>query len=165
MHRPDPLVFINYRDLDQPWAAMMIDRELSRRLGEDAVFIDSKSIPFGTSFDESLLTAVRASTVLLAVIGEHWLAPGSDGQPLLDRRHDWIRREIVTAFAADTVVVPVLVGDIPLLLPHQLPSNIRRLARCPAMRLRHRDYAPDLDRLVTVVSQLTGHATHRPLNV
>jgi hypothetical protein len=161
MHRPHPLVFINYRDRDQPWAATMLDRELSRLLGNDAVFLDSKSLPFGLPFDESLLEAVRRSSVLLAVIGERWLAH-DDYQRLVDRRHDWVRREIAAAFVAGTIVIPVLVGDIPALIPDELPLSIRRLARCQALRLRHRDCGPDLDRLVMIVSQLVtqlGSAT------
>lgn len=154
MTHSDPLVFINYRDRDQPWAATMLDRELSRCLGGDAVFLDSKSLPFGTPFDESLLLAVRRSVVLLAVVGERWLEQNGDGQRLIDRRQDWVRREIATAFAAGTTVIPVLVGDIPRISPDQLPPSIRRLARCQAMWLRHRDCGQDLDRLVAVVSQL-----------
>lgn len=156
MSRPDPLVFINYRDRDQPWVARMLDQELARRLGPDAVFLDNRSVPPGTSYDTSLLAAVRGSAVLLVVIGERWFATGEDGTRLIDRRQDWVRREIATAFGTGTRVVPVLVGDVPRLSPDRLPQRIRRLARCQAVELRSGHYQRDLAHIVEVVLGLVG---------
>jgi hypothetical protein len=68
------------------------DRELSRHFGEDAVFLDSKSVLPGTQFDESLLDAVQRCAVLLVVIGDRSFTTGADGRRLLDRRPDWVRR-------------------------------------------------------------------------
>jgi hypothetical protein len=149
-----PFVFINYRNCDQPWAAVTLDRVLSRHFGDDLVFLASKSVPPGTMFDESLLAAVRHSTVLLVVIGDRWFATGGDGQRLIDRRQDWVRLEIATAFAAARTVIPVLVGDVPRLSPELVPADIRQLARCQSVRLRHHHCRQDLAHLVEVLREL-----------
>jgi hypothetical protein len=137
-----------------PWAAKVLDCELSRCFGDVAVFLDSKSVVPGTSFDETLLAAVRRCAVLLVVIGDRWFAAGADGRRLLDRRQDWVRREIATAFAIGTTVIPVFVGEVPGLKGECLPPNIRRLARCQAIRMRHRDCAQDVARVVDTLSQV-----------
>lgn len=154
MRRSEPFVFINYRECDQPWVAAVLDRELSRHFGEDAVFLDSKSVVPGAVFDESLLGAVRRCAVLLVVIGDRWFATGTDGKRLLDRRQDWVRREITTAFASGSTVIPVMVGDVLRPSPELLPGSIRRLGRCQAVHLRHRECAHDIARLVDILAGL-----------
>jgi hypothetical protein len=155
MFRSSPLVFINYRDCDQPWAAVLLDHVLSRRLGDDAVFLDSRSVLPGAEFDQALLTAVQRSEVLLVVVGDQWLAAqGAHGRRLIDRRQDWVRREIAAAFASQTTVVPVLIGDAAVLRPETLPTNIRRLATCQYVRLRHRDSRQDLTHLLNLLPKL-----------
>jgi transaldolase len=52
---------------------VLIDRELSARLGGDRVFLDSRSIPAGADFVEELLGRLRACSVLVVVIGPRWL--------------------------------------------------------------------------------------------
>lgn len=163
MFRPSPLVFINYRDCDQPWAAVVLDHVLSRHFGDDAVFLDSRSVLPGEQFDKTLLTAVERSEVLLVVIGDRWLtAPDSDGHRLIDCRQDWVRREIVAAFASQTTVVPILIGDAALLRPETLPANIRRLAACQYVRLRHRDSRQDLTHLLNLLPKLIRPRTNAP---
>lgn len=155
MFRSSPLVFINYRDCDQPWVAVVLDHVLSRQLGDDAVFLDSRSVLPGAEFDKALLTAVQHSEILLVVVGDRWLnARDSHGHRLIDCRHDWVRREIAAAFATQTTVVPVLIGDTELLRPETLPVNIRRLATCQYVRLRHRDSRQDLTHLLNLLSKL-----------
>ena len=66
-------IFINYRGEDSQTAAALIDRELTARFGSDRVFLDCRSIPAGSDFADELLERVRACSVLLVVIGPHWL--------------------------------------------------------------------------------------------
>lgn len=155
MHRQSPLLFVNYRSCDQPWAAVILDQLLSGRFGDDAVFLDSRSMAPGTEFDKTLLVAVRRSAVLLVVVGDRWAAAGDPlGRRLIDSRQDWVRREIVAAFSAGTTVVPVLIDETPQLRAETLPSSIRRLAACQYLRLRHRDAKQDLANLLQLMSQL-----------
>src|SRR5499425_3950551 len=91
-------VFINYRGADSDTAAVLIDRELTARLGSDRVFLDSRSIPAGADFVEELLGRLRACSVLLVVIGPRWLTlTDAAGQRRIDDPRDWIRWEIAEA--------------------------------------------------------------------
>lgn len=78
-----PQIFVNYRTDDEEATATLVDRELSRVFGNENVFKASKSIGPGSRFPQELLTAVRRSSVLLAVIGPRWLKTGGagDGAP------------------------------------------------------------------------------------
>jgi TIR domain-containing protein len=147
-----PLVFINYRTNDQPWAAVLLDHMLSSELGADSVFRDSRSIQPGTTFDHELLSAVRRTAVLLVLIGDRWLSTRDPhGRRAIDNRTDWVRREITEAFSCGTVVVPVLIGDTPTLAPRDLPPAVRRLATCQYVRLRPRDSERDVEHLVRLL--------------
>jgi hypothetical protein len=149
MTRFFPPIFINYRDSDEPWAAAALDDALTERLGREAVFLDSRSIVIGQWFDEELRANLCHSSVLLVVIGARWLTVTDVyGRRLIDRPQDWVRMEISEAFALRIHVVPVLVGDLPILDPAALPPSIRQLARCQYLRLHHRHRHQNLDQLV-----------------
>ncbi len=162
----ESLVFINYRDLDEPWAAAVLDEELTNQFGAEAVFLDSRSVIAGQPFNQALLAGLRCSAVLLVVIGARWLS-GHDrhGRRFIDQHQDWVRREIAEAFAANLRVVPVLVGDVPPLDPSALPASIRQLAKCQFVRLRHRTRRADLrhltQALITLEPRLAA-ALHNP---
>src|SRR5262249_4557600 len=61
---------------------------------------------------------------------------------------DWIRRELVEAFAVGVNVVPVLVDGARMPGAAELPEDIVRLERCRYRCLRHRDATADLARIV-----------------
>lgn len=139
-------VFINYRDSDEPWAAVTLDDALARRWGEDTVFLDNRSIAIGQLFDLELLANLRSSSILLVVVGPRWLTVrDTHGRRLIDSPTDWVRSEIAEGFATGIHVVPVLVGELPPLASAALPPKIRQLARCQYMRLRHRYRHQDLN--------------------
>lgn len=81
-------VFIDYRGDDSDTAAVLIDRELVARFGDDLVFLASRSIPAGADFVEQLLARVRSCSVLLVAIGPRWLTvtDGPVGAGLMIRR-------------------------------------------------------------------------------
>jgi len=82
-----PAIFINYRNGDEEATATAIDQELRRRFGRDQVFRASRSIPPGEDYVPALLTAVRDSEVLLAVVGSRWLtAVDEQGRNRLETR-------------------------------------------------------------------------------
>ncbi|MFF1791125.1 toll/interleukin-1 receptor domain-containing protein [Kitasatospora sp. NPDC058243] len=143
-----PDIFVNYRTSDQEAAATLIERELSRRFGSDRVFRASKSIKIGRRFPQELLTAVRRSSVLIAVIGPLWgEARTADGRRALDDPEDWTRKEIAEAFESGALVVPVLVGRTTRLDRHDLPPEIAELAECQYRRLDTRDAETGLNRI------------------
>jgi hypothetical protein len=140
-------VFISYRGVDSRSYGALLYTEMVRHFGADLVFLDSESIPAGADFAAQLLTRVRGCRVLLAVIGPRWLATAGATGRRIDDPADWVRRELVEAFAAGVRVIPVLTDDAELPAEADLPAQIAALGRCQYRRLRHRKATVDLDRL------------------
>lgn len=141
-------VFINYRGRDSRFAGDLLHLGLSRAFGADRVFLDSESIPPGADYVATLLGRVRDGDVVLAVIGPHWLTvTNPDGRRALDDPADWIRRELVTAFAAGVLVIPVLTDDAVMPTQADLPPDLARLGRSQYLVLRQRAASTDLARI------------------
>jgi hypothetical protein len=162
------LVFINYRSNDSAWA-VLLDRELSQQFGSDRVFQASRSIPVGEDFANWIMSHLRRSAALLAIIGPDWSAAADESgrRRLLDDK-DWVRREIAEAFTLGIPVVPILVNDAARLDGAELPADIAKLARCQYLRLHYRNAAYDVtrlaDELIRLVPDLclpagTGHTS------
>jgi hypothetical protein len=130
-----PLVFINYRSVDEKPAAVALDEEFARRLGPDAVFRDNRSLIPGTKYAAQILDRVRTAKVLVVTIGKHWESASKNGERCLDDPGDWVRREVETAFAHGVRVIPVLVGLRPELSPDALPPTMVELAKLQLMHI------------------------------
>ncbi|WP_167975759.1 toll/interleukin-1 receptor domain-containing protein [Lentzea indica] len=155
-------IFISYRSSDVPYGACLIDTALTAHFGEGQVFRDARSLTPGDDFDPDIMRAVRESTVLLVVIGEGWTGTQSDGSRLLDRPHDFIRREIVEAFEHDVRVVPVLMGA-ERLKPADLPDELRPLAARQDVRVRWRESHLDVAALVASLTELVPEVAVRDI--
>lgn len=128
-HRNKPRIFVNYRSDNGGLAAELLDRELTGRLGDAAVFRDRRSIAPATRFPPEILDKVRGCRLLLVVVGPGWEdARRPDGTRRLDDPDDWVRREIREAAAHRVPVAPVLVDTRPRLSEADLPADIRFLA-------------------------------------
>src|SRR6266508_3300901 len=92
-----PTIFINYRVHDQAGYAALLDRELARHFGPEAVFRASRSIRPGDDFVQEILRNVRVCSVMLAVIGPDWAEAGRDKG---NGSVDWARLEISEALAS-----------------------------------------------------------------
>jgi hypothetical protein len=136
MSLPVPEIFVNYRTVDEASGASIIQRELSARFGAARVFMDHRSIAPGQEFAAELINGVRRSTVLLAVIGVHWL--DEHGRTELAEESDWIRRELLLARDSDVLVVPVLLGR-PRLSRTELPADLAWLADLQHISLDFRE--------------------------
>nr|WP_234347941.1 toll/interleukin-1 receptor domain-containing protein [Streptomyces specialis] len=146
---------MNYRTGDEEGVATLIERELSRRFGDERVFRASKSIAPGHRFPRELLNAVRRSDVLLVVIGPRWTeARNQEGRRALDDPEDWTRREILEAFESGALVVPVLVGKATRLDRDALPPPLLELADYQYRRLDTRNAEADLTRLANDLADL-----------
>lgn len=138
-----PDVFINYRTGDGDEAASLVERYLSDRFGSERIFRDTKSIPPGDDYPESLLDGVRGSQVLLAIIGPTWVS-----HPDLRDDRDWVRREILTAYESEVLVMPVLKGrKADRLRAADLPPELTRLADVQSLLLDTSDNEADLGRI------------------
>jgi hypothetical protein len=152
--RSDPLLFVNYRGCDEPWAAMFLAAELAVRFGQESVFMDCLSIRLGDDFRAALLGAVARSSTLLVVIGKRWLTAGRKGHRLLDDEQDWVRREIALADATGVRVVPVLIGDAHLPAARDLPADIEFLTHRQFLHIRRRYVRSDVNDLVARLGAL-----------
>ena len=155
-----PTVFINYRVKKQAGYAALLDRELSRRFGGDAVFRAPRSIPPGDDFAAAILGNLRTCAVLLAVIGPGWLDfdPGCPGSP--DSPADWVRLEIAEALTRGVRVIPVLVEDTPMPGRAQLPTDIAGLAGCQAVRLQDSNVTAGIAQVARQVSRFVPELSH-----
>jgi O-acetyl-ADP-ribose deacetylase (regulator of RNase III) len=158
-----PTIFINYRVHDQAGYAALLDRELARRFGPDAVFRASRSIRPGDDFVREILRNVRTASVLLAVIGPGW---AEAGRSKVNGTVDWVRLEIAEALMSGVRVIPILVEDANMPIEAELPDDIAALARCQYLRLHHRSIETGIAQVVTdlrrLVPQLRGD--HDPHN-
>jgi len=86
---------------------------------------------------------VRRSSVLLAVMGPDW-----SRDLRLRAEDDWVRKEILEAYACGIRVVPVLKGrKTDRLSAVDLPPELARLANVQSLRLDTRDNGADLGRI------------------
>jgi effector-associated domain 2 (EAD2)-containing protein/TIR domain-containing protein len=146
-------VFISYRSVDNPWGAAGIHESLARRFGADRVFRDCVSLDAGTHYPAAIIAALEKAGLLIAVIGPRWLtvADPKTGKRLIDRKSDWVRRELAYAFDRDIPVLPVLLQDN-LDDVHQptcadLPDDIRPLGTIQAFKVNQHRLGADLDLL------------------
>jgi hypothetical protein len=97
-----------------------------------------------------LLSNVRRSTLLLAVIGESWSRAEA-----LHHEEDWVRREILEALDCGIHVVPVLEGRrTERLRAAELPPELSELAERQSLRLDLHDAETGLRRIGDQIAEL-----------
>ncbi|MGB3442616.1 MAG: toll/interleukin-1 receptor domain-containing protein [Actinophytocola sp.] len=145
-------IFINYRGIDADYAPALLFERLSRRFGNRRLFLDDRTIAPGEDYVRRLLEGVRASKVLLAVIGPRWFARDDTGARLIDNPNDWIRRELATAFECGVIVIPVFTEGARPPRPTELPDDIEQLGRQNGLPLRRVRSGDDIESIVRRVS-------------
>jgi hypothetical protein len=146
-----PEVFINYRTGDGEKTAALIDQELSRRFGPKHIFRASRSIAPGEAYPGTLLTALRRSSLLLAVVGPDWL----NFRTRLHDPEDWVRREIEEAFTCELPVVPILEGrKTNRLSTADLPPELARLADLQSISFDTHDTETGVRRIGDLVAEM-----------
>jgi HEAT repeat protein len=157
-----PRIFLSYRRDDTGYVARMLAEKLSAEFGPDAIFMDIDNIPFGADFRQYIVSAVHGSHVLLALIGDNWLAAvNPDGSRRLDDPSDYVRIEISSAIQRGIPVIPVLAGKAKMPSERDLPPALGALAFRNAADLRAgRDLPAQLHTLIdglrSVLSTSTG---------
>ncbi|MGG6239457.1 SUMF1/EgtB/PvdO family nonheme iron enzyme [Nodosilinea sp. AN01ver1] len=143
-------IFISYRRRTSIDITGRIYDRLVAHFGENSVFKDVDSIPFGVNFRHHLEQEVSHCPVLLAIIDPDWLGVTDDrGRPKLVNPADWVRIEIETALQRDRLVIPVLVGGATLPEERDLPEGLKALAYRQSAQVRcDPDFHRDLDRLI-----------------
>ncbi|MEL6955786.1 MAG: toll/interleukin-1 receptor domain-containing protein [Pseudomonadota bacterium] len=146
-----PSIFISYRRDDAGFAADRVrDAALEYVANPDDVFMDTSSIPPGVVFSEYIQERVEQCDVLLALIGANWLGATdtSSGKRRLEDPNDYVHREIVGAMARGIPVVPILLGDVDIPSPSDLPGPLQPLTERNAWRVGRTSFSNDMTELM-----------------
>ena len=152
-----PGIFISYRREDAPGHAGRLYDVLSRRFGEEQVFMDL-GMELGIDFVEHINKAVGSCRLLVAVIGPRWTSTeDAHGRRRLDDPADFIRVEVETGLRRPEVrVVPVLVQGARMPDADELPASLAELARLNALEVSDARWGYDVDRLTSTVERVLG---------
>ena len=120
-----PKIILSYRRSDLDAIAGRIRDKLVSHYGDDFVFMDIDSIPFGLDFREHVKTALLENDILIAVIGPSWIGPNTSGRTRINEETDPVRIEVGTALQRNIPVVPVLVGGAGMPSPAELPDGLK----------------------------------------
>jgi CubicO group peptidase (beta-lactamase class C family) len=142
-------ITISYRRADSDAIAGRIRDRLASHYGENSVFMDIDSIPFGIDFREHIKAELAANDILVAVVGPKWLGPGEDARPRMHDETDPVRIEIETALQRGIPVIPVLVHGAIIPKPGELPAAMQSFAFHNAAAVdTGRDFHSHMDRLI-----------------
>jgi len=153
---PSPTrIFVSYRRSDSSHAARGVAERLRARFGRQEVFMDVDSLAAGVDFVDGVLEAIRASAVVVVLIGERWLAAQDEaGRPRLADPADNVRIEIEQALRLRKPVVPVLLDRADMPRPGDLPAALAALSRVNGIRLDHVSWDADVEVLVGAIARL-----------
>jgi hypothetical protein len=152
-------VFINFRNGDEPFGAVLIQLVLASQLGPHNVFRSSDSIAPGDDYVACLTEAVCRCELVLAIMGPRWMSvTAASGRPRIHDPDDWVYRELAIAFARRKRVIPVLLGGARMPATADLPPGIAELSRCQYRRLEHRQFRTNMSLLCADVRALLPDA-------
>jgi hypothetical protein len=141
-------VFISYRREDSAGVAGRIFDRLRAHFGDDSIFMDIDSIPFGEDFREHIDAAVGQCDVVLAVIGPRWSGKTAASRRI-DEPRDFVRIEIESALQRGIPVIPDLLDHTRMPTEAEVPASLAKLTYRNAIEVdQGRDFHPHVDRLV-----------------
>jgi hypothetical protein len=150
-------IFVNYRRHDSEGEAGRLFDELEKHFGESAVFMDVAGIEPGQDFRKAIDQRVASCTVLLAVIGQHWLdARDESGARRLDDPADFVRIELASALRRNIAIVPVLVRGSRMPRADELPDDLKDMAYRNAVELTHARWKSDIQLLIRALRPYMG---------
>jgi hypothetical protein len=103
------LIFISYRREDAAAYTRLIYNEVVQHFSKERVFMDVDAIEPGLPFDEAIEEAIGKCEILLAVIGQNWLAQRAGAGPRINDPKDYVHLEIAAALSRNVRVLPVLI--------------------------------------------------------
>ena len=144
-------IFVSYRREDAADVTGRINDRLRQYYGDESIFTDVDSIPFGIDFRKHIDEEVSQCKILLVVIGMNWQNIKSDkGQQRLDDPNDFVRLEIESALRRNIPVVPLLVQGAQMPSEDGLPDSLHQLIFRNGTSVRpDPDFHKDMDRLIT----------------
>lgn len=147
-------IFLSYRRDDSAGFAGRLSDELEAKLGAGSVFRDVDDIRPGEDFVAAINSQLDEVSVVLVMIGPHWLSTDANGQRRLDQADDFVRLEIQAALQSAKPVIPLLVGGATMPPEAALPPELAGLARRQAITLLDADWKADVARLVQDIQPL-----------
>jgi len=148
------LIFVSYRRQDTQSATGRLCDKLQTHFGPDQVFHDIESIEAGSDFAATIASKIAASSVVLVMIGRHWIdVTGDDGRSRLFDPGDYVRLEIAAALQHGVPVIPVLVEGAAIPSPSKLPEPIAALATRQVHEITEQRWQYDSDLLVKQIER------------
>jgi hypothetical protein len=148
-------IFVSYRRDDSADVTGRIYDRLSSRFGAEGVFKDVDSIPIGRDFREVIGEAVEKASVVVVVIGKHWLGSESGSQQArIHEQTDFVRTEVATSLQQGKPVIPVFVAGAKMPPESQLPDDIKEITFRNGVKVRpDPDFSHDVERLIRGIEQ------------
>jgi len=137
--------FLSYRRDDTSGYAGRIYDRLQQRF-PNQIFMDVSGIDAGVDFVDSIEREVRSSSVLVALIGKHWL----DGERLEDPE-DFVNREIALALENKIPIIPVLLRGARMPSAVELPESLKPLSRRNAVEIGEATFDRDMAALISAL--------------
>src|ERR1051325_6577682 len=148
-------IIISYRRADSDAISGRIRDKLASHFGENFVFFDIDSIPFGIDFREHIQQALEQNDILVAVIGPKWLGPTKGGRLRIAEETDPVRIEVETALKKGSAVIPILVSGARMPKPTDLPDTLKDLSFRNAAEVdAGRDFHQHMERLIRSMERL-----------
>lgn len=117
--------------------------------------MDIDSIPLGIDFREHINKTLRATDILIVLIGDRWLGPRFLGRARIKDIDDPVRVEIETALALKIRIIPVLTGGASMPQAKELPNSIQALSfRNAAPCDPGRDFNTHVERLIRATDEI-----------
>ena len=159
-------VFLCYRREDALAAAGKLHEALVKAYGGNEVLMDTIRQPPGAKAWDVVPPHLARCRVVLVVMGRNFLkALDKGGRRLVDNRQDLVRVEIAVALRQSMRIIPVLVDDMEMPAPEQLPENIRALARLQGSKLSYTQWRTDVERLLKRLDTAMGRRKDGPAKV
>jgi hypothetical protein len=139
-------IFISYRHRDCPDLVHQLHDYLAEKLDHESIFMD---VNRGFENLEELIENVRASDVLLAMIGPEWVSLTKEKFDKSVAETDWVLREIETGLQTDGVlVIPVLMNGAPMPTSDQIPGSIQGIIGKRGFSISQETFETDAARLL-----------------
>src|SRR5439155_16774635 len=149
------MIAISYRREDSTPVAGRLHDRLRAEFGDENVFMDFDSIPYGVDFREHIKSTLERADVVVAVVGPGWLGAQNEASRRIDDPTDFVRLEIAGALQRGIPVIPVLVDDTPMPQVENLPADLKGLAFRNALILDTGvDFHHHADRLIAGIREL-----------
>lgn len=155
-----PKIFLSYRRDDAGAIARTYYEALDERF-PGRVFLDVAEVEPGVDFVAAIDDAIRASGVVVVLIGPRWMALDAAGRARIHDERDYVRREIASALLGERRIVPVALPGGSMPRPSELPADVARLSHINAMSSSASGVEQDVRSLVDLIERHFGEDRDR----